>query len=111
MNQPIAAFIRVKHIDSFQKLRLILFLHQHPELTGTCQEFAAQLYLGDMPLMEGLITDLNAAGLVDYVENRYKLNDNPDVSSSLQRLTKAYEDPLIRQSILDQVRHVKLWKQ
>jgi hypothetical protein len=93
MSDMIASFIRIKHIDSFQKLCFLLFLHQYPELTGTSREFAERLYFGDVRL-------------VDCVENRYKLNDGPDVRSSLQYLTGAFEDPLARQEILDQVRAI-----
>jgi hypothetical protein len=104
MSDVIASFIRVKHIDSFQKLCFLLFLHQHPELTGTSREFSERLYFGDVPLLEEIIADLQMVGLVDCVENGYKLHNGPDVRSCLQYLTGAFEDPLARQEILDQVR-------
>ena len=106
MNDMVASFIRVKRIDSFQKLRFLLFLRQRPELTGTSRVFAELLYLGDVRLLEEIITDLQMAGLVDCVgENRYKLCDEPDVRSGLQYLARAFEDPLARQEILAQVRY------
>ena len=105
MNDVVASFIRVKHIDSFQKLCFLLFLHQHPELTGTSREFAELLYFGDVRLLEEIITDLQMVGLVDCVENRYKLHGEPDVRSCLQYLARAFEDPLAHQKILDQVRY------
>jgi hypothetical protein len=104
MSDMIASFIRVKHIDSFQKLCFLLFLHQHPELTGTSREFSERLYFGDVRLLEEIIADLQMVGLVDCVENGYKLHNGPDVRSCLQYLTGAFEDPLARQEILDQVR-------
>lgn len=58
MGDMVASFIRAKHIDSFQKLCFLLFLHQHPDLIGTSQEFAERLYLGDVQLLEEIITDL-----------------------------------------------------
>jgi hypothetical protein len=110
MNDTITEFIQVRRINSFQKLRLLLFLHRHPELIATCQELARQLYLGDYRLMEGIIADLRLVGLVDCVESGFKLHSDPDLRSCLQCLTKAFEDPLNRQSILDQVRHRALWE-
>ena len=103
MNDSVVEFIRVKHIDSFQKLRLVLFLHRHPHLTGTCQEFAAHLHLGNSILMERIIADLHRVGLVNCVEDRLKLNDNPDIDSCLEYLAQAFEDPLTRQGILNQI--------
>jgi hypothetical protein len=105
MNDPIFQFIKGRHIDSFQKLRFVLFLHQNPELIGTCQEFAAQLYLGDVSLLEKIVADLGRVGLVDCMEDRFWLTKNPDVDSCLKSLTHAYEDPLARQGILNLVRY------
>ena len=105
MSNTVVSFIRAKNIDSFQKLCFLLFLHQQPELTGTSHEFAELLYLGDVRLLEEIITDLQMVGLVVCVENRCKLHDEPDIRSHLEYLAKAFEDPLIRQEILDQIGH------
>jgi hypothetical protein len=105
MSNTVASFIRAKHIDSFQKLFFLLFLHQHPALTGTSREFAELLYLGDVRLLEEIITDLQTVGLVVCAENRCKLHDEPDIRSHLEHLARAFEDPLIRQEILDQIGH------
>jgi hypothetical protein len=105
MSDVVASFIRVKHIDSFQKLCFLLFLHRHPELTGTSHEFAELLHLGDVRLLEEIITDLQMVGLLDCVENRYKLLGEPNVRSCLEHLARSFEDPLARQEILDQVRY------
>jgi hypothetical protein len=106
MNDVTASFIRFRHIDSFQKLRFLLFLLEHPKLTGTISEFAELLYFGDVELLEEIIGDLQKAGLIECVEeNRCKLHDEPDVRSCLEDLAKAFEDPLTRQEILDQVGH------
>ena len=63
------------------------------------------MYLGNTPLLAKLITDLQSAGLVDYVENGYQLRDEPEVSTCLQHLTRAFEDPLARQEIPRQMKH------
>ena len=99
----IANFIRVRHIDSFQKLRLLAFLHRNPESSWTSQEIAETLYIGDVPLLESIIADLRSAGLVDCVANRCTLHDEADVRSCLQCLAETCEDPLARQQILNQV--------
>ena len=103
MNEKATQFIRAKQIDSFQKLRFLLFIHQHPTLTGTIQDFGSQLYLGNIPMLENIVADLCGAGLLDCVGNRFKLHSDPDVNSCLECLNKVFEDPLARQRILDQV--------
>ena len=101
----VANFLQTKRIDSFLKIRFLFFLHQHPTTKCTHQELAERLYLGNTPLLAKIITDLQSAGLVDYVENRYQLRDEPEVSICLQRLTRAFENPLARQEILQQMKH------
>jgi hypothetical protein len=105
MMDPIAAFIHARQINSFQKLFFLLFLYQHPEIQGTSQEFGTRLYLGNTGLTDKLLTELQQAGLVDQIENGYKLHEGTDVSLDLRRLAQAFEDPLTRQQLLDQVRH------
>lgn len=104
MINMVTDFIRARRIDSFQKLRFLLFLHRHPDLSETNHKFAEHLYLGDIRLLEQIIRDLQKVGLVDCEENRCRLHNQPEVSSCLQCLAKAFEDPLARQTILDQVR-------
>jgi hypothetical protein len=88
MNDVIASFIRFRHIDSFQKLRFLPFLFEHPNLTGTISEFAELLYFGDVEWLEEIITDLQKASLVECVEeNRCRLHDEPEVRSYLQCLS------------------------
>lgn len=107
MNDIADNFIRARRIDSFQKLRFILFLHQHPDLAETCQGFAHQLYLGDCPLVDEIISDLCRTGIVDCVGGRFKLHNDPDIRSCLRCLAQAFENPLTRQRILDQVQQNK----
>ena len=104
MNRTVADFIRTWRIDSYQKLRVLLFLHQHPELPLTLPQLAEQLYLGYLPSVEKIINDLRQAGLVDCVRSFCRLNDDPETRSSLRSLTNAFEDPLARQEILDQIK-------
>ena len=105
MNSLVANFIRANRIDSFQKLRFLLFLHQHPESTGTSQEFAERLYLADVSLLEKIVADLQRVGLLDCAGSRYALHSEPTVKAELQCLIKTFEDPLARQELLDQVRY------
>ena len=104
LNETIYTYLRTKNIDSFQKLRLLLLLHQHPHWCGTSQELAQRLHLGDTSLIEGIIADLHQAGLIDQVDNQYKLPDEPEIRSQLQYLARAFEHPLIRQELLKQVK-------
>lgn len=105
MKDRAAKFIEAKQIDSFQKLRFLLFIYQHPALTATSQDFANRLYLGDTPTLEKIITDLVQVGLLNCIENRFKLCTDPDVKSCLECLSRAFDDPLARQNVIDQVRH------
>lgn len=104
MNETIYTYLRTKNIDSFQKLRLLLLLHQHPHWRGTSQELAQRLHLGDTSLIESIIADLHQAGLIDQVDNQYRLPDEPEIRSQLQYLARAFEHPLIRQELLKQVK-------
>jgi hypothetical protein len=105
MDDIVADHIQARHIDSFQKLHFLLFLHQHPGMTETSQQFAERLYLGYTPVWDEIITDLHRVGLLERVENCYKLRNEPEVQICLQNLARAFEDPLARQKILDQMRH------
>ena len=105
MDERLADFIRVNGIDSFQKLRFLLFLHEHPDVKETAQEFAERLYLGDVPLLEEIIIDLQKVGLVDCVANHCTLHNESDVRFCLGCLASVFEDPLSRQKLLDQMGH------
>lgn len=104
LNETIYTYLRTKNIDSFQKLRLLLLLHQNPHWRGTSQELAQRLHLGDTSLIESIIADLHQAGLIDQVDNQYKLPDEPEIRSQLQYLARAFEHPLVRQELLKQVK-------
>jgi hypothetical protein len=95
--------MRARNIDSFQKLRVILFLQQHPGWTGTGQKFAKKLHLRNVSLVEQLLSDLRQAGLVEGVEEGFKLRNDPDLRTALQQLARAYQNPSIRQKLLDQI--------
>ncbi len=92
-------FIRVKKIDTFHKLQILLFLHQYPKMVGTCQEFAEQLYLGDL-LVEEAIYELQKVGLIVRDGDCWKLANEPEVKEQLQHLSWSFESPLTRQELL-----------
>lgn len=108
MNDIISDFIRTKGIDSFQKLRLLLFLNQRTQLVGTIQEFAERLYLGDVSLLKGIIKDLQKVGLLECAGDQCRLPEVADIKLALSHLAKAYEDPLSRQKILAHVQQTSL---
>ncbi|MCB0212031.1 MAG: hypothetical protein KDJ52_22000 [Anaerolineae bacterium] len=93
------------HIDSSQKLYFLLFLHNHPRLKGTGRELAEQAFLGDTPQADRIIADLQQLGLLDRVDNAYRLRETPEIKAGLQELARAFEQPLIRQKMLATVRH------
>lgn len=94
-----------RHIDSFQKLRFLLFLYHHPDMKGTCREFGERLYFGHTPGLEEMIGQLYLAGLIERTGNCYQLCQEPAVWTYLQQLAGDFENPLTRQQMLDQVRH------
>jgi|SRR6185503_12058644 len=104
MNDGVANDRLARHINSFQKLHFLLFLHQHPDMKGTCQEFGERLYFGYTPLLEEMINELYTAGLVECIENCYQLSHEPEVLSCLQDLAGAFEYPLSRQQVLDRMK-------
>ena len=98
-------FVRRRGIRSFQELRLLLFLWQHPEFVGTYQQFCQCLYLGDCPLLEETINHLHDHGLVQCCEGCYKLTDQVEIKTGLERLARAFEHPLTRQRLLAEISH------
>ena len=108
MMTEITQFIQTRQIDSYQKLRVLLFLHDHADSSWTSPQLAARLYLGDGPVLEEIIADLQAAGLVDCVARRCRLRNEAGLSVKLQQLVKTCESPLARQEILDNIRRHNL---
>ena len=93
------------HIDSSQKLYFLLFLHTHPQLKGTGRELAEYAFLGDTPLTDRIIADLQQLGLLDRVDNGYRLRETPEIKAGLQELAQAFAEPLSRQKLLETVKH------
>ena len=108
MNEQLQNFIQTKQIDSVPKLNLLLFLHRNPDLKATTRDFAEGLYLGDTVLLEQIITDLQAVGVVHRSGEHYHLPDQAEVKLCLQHLAESFEHPLIRQHLLDRVRPGRL---
>ncbi|MCQ3980791.1 MAG: hypothetical protein DPW09_45910 [Anaerolineae bacterium] len=104
MDNGVVNFLRARRIDSFQKLRFLLFLHRYPDMKGTCQEFAARLHLGDLALVEKIMADLHHARLLERIGQHCRLLNEPGLKASLHFLARAFENPLTRQELLDQVK-------
>jgi len=106
MQESVTDFIKTKRINSFQKLRLLLFLHRHPKMKGTSEDFAERLHFGDRFVVERLIADLEDVGLVRRAGRHYMLNnDEPTIHFQLDELAAAFDHPLSRQHLLDRVKH------
>lgn len=104
MDKGLANFLRDKQIDSFSKLRFLLFLRQHPRLQGCAQQLAERLYI-EAPLVEKMIADLQGVGLLEGEKNNYRLCDEPNLKLYLENLAKTFEQPLARQELLEQIKH------
>jgi len=72
MIDPVVEFIQVKHIDSFQTLRLLIYLQERPDQEASSQEFAERLHLGDTVLLDGIVRDLQRVGLLVRIDRCWK---------------------------------------
>ena len=95
--------IQVKHIDSFQKLRVLLYLYENPDTIESPQDLAKRLYLGDVTLMEEIIGELHRDGFLEDIEIGYKLCQTPEVERCLRCLYQNFEQPLRRQRLLNEI--------
>jgi hypothetical protein len=102
MDKGLAGFIHDKQINSFPKLRFLLFLYKHPHLSGGFQQWAERMYV-ETSLLEKLINELQTVGLLKQEKNGYILNDEPSLKTCLEDLARTFEAPLDRQELLNQV--------
>lgn len=93
-------FLRKKNINSFQKLRFLLFLQQHPDFQGTAQDYAHHLHLGSSLLLNDIIHELQYVGLLVNSKGRWRLTDEAEVREALHHLARIFENPITRQEIL-----------
>lgn len=100
MYDEVLDFVRRQGIRSYQEIRLLLFLGQHPEFAGTYRQFCEYLYVGDCPLMEQLIANLQERGVIENCGDCYKLAERTELRQNLERLALALEHPLTRQQLL-----------
>jgi hypothetical protein len=107
VDKGLVNFIRDKRINSFSKLRFLLFLYQNPRLSGCAQQLAERLYV-EVPLVEKIVSDLQAVGLLEKDHNCYTLCDEPGLKGHLENLVQAFEHPLTRQELLEQVRNFSI---
>lgn len=98
-------FIQSNQIDSFQKLRVLLFLHKNPKVHATLQELAERLHFGDAKQIEHIVSDLQDAGLISCINGRYKLRDEAELRVNLSHLASVFDHPLARQELIDRLRY------
>lgn len=103
MNFGTLNFLQSRRIDSFQKLQVLLFMHQNPHLCGTVQEFAQHLYFGDTTQLKNILTELQAVNLVICSGIYYKLHHEPSNNQYLHNLARDFENPLSRQVLLQEL--------
>lgn len=103
MNERVARFIREKRIDSVAKLRVLLFLSKHVCLIASPQQLAEWVFF-EPPLVEKIINDLHAVGVLVRIDEGFILQDEPTLRASLTALTQTFQSPLGRQELLNQIR-------
>lgn len=100
MYDEVLRFVGRLGIRSYLEIRLLLFLWQHPEFSGTYEQLCQRLYIGDCPLLEQIIHRFHQNGLIEECEGCYKLADHPEVKANLAGLAQAFDHPLTRQQLL-----------
>ena len=103
MHYNLTKFLRRWRIESYQEIRLLLFFCQNPNFNGTYQQFCERLYLGDCAQLEEIIHHLQYSGLLEHCDGSYKLADLPEIKAGLDLLTRAFDEPLTRQQLLDSI--------
>ncbi len=93
-------FLQRQGIRSYQEMRVLLFFCRQPDFAGTCADFCERLYLGDCALLERIIHRFKNNGLLEQCDGCYKLADQPGLKTELDRLARAFDEPLTRQQIL-----------
>jgi hypothetical protein len=103
MNETLIQFIQEKQIDSFQKVSFLLFLYRYADCHAVSHEFARQLNFAGDPVLEEVVNELTASGLLRQQSGNYILQTEPEIRQGLDHLIRAYEDPLVRQSLLGRI--------
>lgn len=100
-------FIRDVRIDSFQKLRILLWLTEHRQQPLSVEELAGRVYLGDMGFVEEILTSLAEAGIVNCQDDRYVFSCGDDTKRCLHCLEEKFADPQARQGLLQEIRRAE----
>ena len=103
MNELITDFLHSRQINSFQKLRILLFMAQHPHRLGTSQQWAEWLYLGDSFFLEKILRELRQVGLINCRPEGCTLANEAEIKTHLKALGRIFNDPLARQTLLQHV--------
>jgi hypothetical protein len=96
-------FVRERRLDSFQKLRLVLWLGHNPGRGFSSQQVSAALHVSDQRLLDGLLAELCETGVICCDGGLWTLADLPELRRCLDCLAIRFEDPLLRQKLLDHI--------
>ncbi len=96
--------IQAYKINSFQKLRVLLHLYEKPDQSESVPDLAKQLFLESEDLLETMLQELQSTGLLTCSYNSCVLNHTEKIDNCLYCLSGAFEDPLLRQKLLDEVK-------
>jgi len=96
-------FRYLQYINNYQKLRLLLFFHQHPSFHGSHNCLAQQLYIADGVSLCRDIQELVAAGLLEVDGCMIKRSTTTMATKFINHVADIYNDPLDRQLMLDMV--------
>lgn len=98
MSTPISNALRKlldNHVESFEKLELLMFLRRAPDGSSTIGELARSLDLGSDEVRE-IVAALAAGGLVTRVDGTVTLAPRtPEQRAALDELAQIYDDDKI----------------
>lgn len=99
--------IRCNAIDTWMKLYTLLWFHEHWDQRLLCNELCERLFQSDEGMMNTLLADLEQAGFLIAVGQRFGLSDAADVKACLSYLHQNFADPLARQHLIERIRAVE----
>lgn len=93
----------LRYINSYQKLKLLLFFHTYPSFRGSLCSLAEKLYEADHIALRQDIQELVRGGLIEFDGRLIYLSATASARQFITHLAEVYNDPLDRQIVLDMV--------
>jgi len=103
MKVDVFRILHHRHIDSYQKSGLLIWVYQHPDEALGNREFAERLYIGDECILEHIIAELQEDGVLNCSFHCCRLSVGPGARAGVQCLADAFDKPLTRLRLIDDI--------